>query len=397
MDRRREKFKELDEIEKEAGNLLEELSHLERVPDPSLTPNYINQIKTIQNQMRETILKGIQLNDRDLFLKGLEFYEKNYSILDSIGDKHVCEDYQLEMIQILTDLIVHFKQEINNPQGRYFIIISLQYIAKIYEDAENFERAIEIHLTVSKLLNSWAAAFEHTAVILDYLLLNEIPHAIELLKHFDSLESKIYLSTSDIIEQSIQSKRPILLKEFCENIITATTKDLTIFFEDAKEILDKLDNQENFAFNRVVVLFDLVRAKLDASYISQVPPVLSSQSTTMSSEMRLISKIRDVVIESMESNQPQANSPISAKPINTSTIISELKQFLSESIKNLSHDIISNISKFTPTVSPSYSQRTPSDLNDNIPEIKKVGQIDPNDKPKRPKLADVLGSIIVSE
>jgi len=146
---------ELDELEKEAGDLLKELTELEGLSNETpAQPNYLNLIRDMQNQMRENILQGIQNTDRDLFLKGLEFYEKNYAILSSTGDKKVCEDYRHEMIQFLTDLIVEFKREISNPTRRYFIILSLHFVAKIYEDASNFARAIEIRLTISNILNS---------------------------------------------------------------------------------------------------------------------------------------------------------------------------------------------------------------------------------------------------
>ena len=80
---------------------------------------------------------------------------------------------------------------------------------------------------------------------------------------FDSLESKIYLLDSTIIEQSIQSKRILNLKEFCDAAITGTAKDLPIFFEDAKELLSDLALQENYAFNRVAELFVLVKDKFE--------------------------------------------------------------------------------------------------------------------------------------
>ncbi|NVM52159.1 MAG: hypothetical protein HWN66_00560 [Candidatus Helarchaeota archaeon] len=400
MDRRKEKFKELDEIEKAAGNLLEELAQLESLPDSTSTQdNYLNIIKEMQNQMKETILKGIRLNDRDVFLKGLEFYKKNYTILSTIGDRRVCEDYQHEMIQILTDLIVHFKKEINNPLRRYFIIISLQFIAKIYEDAQNFSRAIEIRLTVSNLLKSWAGALEYSAIVLDYLLNDEIARAQEFLKQFVLLESKIYLLNINIIEQSIQSKRLFYLKEFSEAVITGTSKDLPIFFEDAKEYLDKLDLSDNFELKRIYTLFSIYMKKIgQAPLVEEVLEEIPIESpTTEPSETQLLTSIKKVVLESIKSQQIPKTKPSSAPVINTSAIMTELKEFISNSIKTLSQEIISNVSKYTLAVPQTQRPRSSHILDDNIPEISVVSPTASGEKPQRPKLADVLDSIIVSE
>ena len=397
MDKRNEKLNELDEIEKTAGNLLKELNNLEDLQDFS-TPqtNYLELIKTMQNEMKETILRGIESNDRDTFLKGLEFYEKNFTILSNIGDKQVCEDYQHEMIQILTDLVVHFKIEINDPLRRYFIIISLQYVAKIYEDAKNFDRAIEIRLTISNLLNSWAAALEYSSIFLDYLLGDEISKASEFLRRFDKLESKIYLKSSDVIEQSVQSKRIITLKEFCENVLSGVTKDLPVFFGDAKELLDDLKITDNFAFNQVLYLFDLYLKKYESKALLEKEIPIEPHSP-ITSESQLLSNIKNVVLESIGSQAIPANKASKRVSFDTSTLVTELKQFISSSIKTLSQEIVSNLSKYTMAAPRTQVRGSSHRFDENTPEIKIVGSVDPDEKPKRPKLSDVLDSIVVSE
>lgn len=397
MDKRKEKLNELDEIEKTAGNLLKELNNLEDLQDFS-TPqtNYLELIKTMQNEMKETILRGIESNDRDTFLKGLEFYEKNFTILSNIGDKQVCEDYQHEMIQILTDLVVHFKVEINDPLRRYFIIISLQYVAKIYEDAKNFDRAIEIRLTISNLLNSWAAALEYSSIFLDYLLGDEISKASEFLRRFDKLESKIYLKSSDVIEQSLQSKRIITLKEFCENVLSGVTKDLPVFFGDAKELLDDLKITDNFAFNQVLYLFDLYLKKYESkAQVEKEIPI--EPPSPITSESQLLSNIKNVVLESIGSQAIPANKASKGVSFDTSTLVTELKQFISSSIKTLSQEIVTNLSKYTSAAPRTQVRGSSHRFDENAPEIKIVGSVDPDEKPKRPKLSDVLDSIVVSE
>jgi len=389
---------ELEEIEKEAGDLLKELGQLEELPNPSVpTNNYLTLIQNIQNQMKEAILQGIQLNDREKFLNGLQYYEKNYEILFSIGDRKVYEDYQQEMIQILTDLIVHFKQEIKNPFRRYFILISLQFIAKIYEDAQDYLHAIEIHLTNSKLLNSWAAAIEYAAIVLDYLFLDDIQKATDQLPQFDSLESNIYLLNTDIIEQSLQSHRAFKLKEFCENLITAVTKDLPVFLQDSEELLKGLDISNNFAYDRLSILLALYKVKLETG-TAITPPVPSETSQgALNPETQLLSKIKDVVLESLGATQSGPPSVSAGGKIDTSSLLTELKKFISDSIKSMSQEIVANVSKFTVTASPSKPSRTSQLSDSDVPEIRIANPTDTDEKPKRPRLSDVIGSIIVSE
>lgn len=401
MSRRNKDYDDLDEIEKAAGNLLEELNQLEQLPDSLLTKdNYMSFVQEIQNKMRDAILQGIQLNDREKFLDGLKYYEKNYEILTSIGDKKVCEDYQHEMIQILTDIIVHFKKEINNPLRRYFIIISLQFIAKIYEDAEDFAHAIEIHLTISKLLNSWANALEYALIFLDYLFINDTDKATDQLAQFDSLESNIYLLNMEIIEQSLQSHRVIKLKEFCENILTGVTKDLPIFIQDAEELLKALDISNNFAFDHLSALLTLYKKKFEKQ--REVKPLTPIEATQrpLSSETQLLTRIKDVILESLGSHPPSPKSEAQGVKMDTSSLLTELKKFISDSIKSMSQEIITNVSKFTIMASPtssSLTNRNSHNIDNNVPEIKIANPTDTDEKPKRPKLSDVIGSIIVSE
>lgn len=387
-----ENFRDLDEIEKDAVDMLEQLTQLEgptSVQQP--LPHYMNILKEMQIQMKEKILNGIQTNNRELFLKGLELYEQNYSILSSVGDNRVSEDYQHEIIQFLTDLIVQFKREISDPIKRYFIIISLQFVAKIYEDAQNFNRAVEIRLTVSNLLNSWEAAIEYAAIILNYLLSDQIERADAFLNHFDSLESKIFLLDNTIIEQSLQSKRILALKEFSENLITGTVKELPIFFNDAQEILDHLALTEYFSFSRVLTLFTSYLGKMKV--IRPLPDQTHPSVNNPPTNTNLIVEIKNFVAQSIESSQ----NPHRIDSFDTGAIITELKQFISTSIKNLSQDIINNIGKFTVATSSTHRRSSSPLLDDSIPEIKVTTGLAPDEKPKRPKLSDVLDSIVVSD
>jgi hypothetical protein len=301
------------------------------------------------------------------------------------------------MIQILTDLIVHFKQEIKNPLRRYFIIISLQFIAKIYEDANDFLHAIEIHLTNSKLLNSWAAALEYAAIVLDYLFIDDFNKAMNQLSLFDSLESNIYLINTDIIGQSLQSHRVIKLKEFCENIITGVTKELPIFLQDSEELLKALDISNNFAFDRLSLLLTLSKTKLETK--AEITPPLAPETSQVNNppETQLLAKIKNLVLESLGATQTSTQPAPSTGKMDTSSLLTELKKFISDSIKSMSQEIISNVSKFTVSSNSSLPSKNFHNIDDNAPEIKIANPTDTDEKPKRPKLSDVIGSIVVSE
>lgn len=398
MNRRKKDYDELDKLEKEAGTALNALHRLEPLSESSATKEtYLHGMQQMQAQMKDAILRGIQDNDREKFLQGLRYYEKNAAILASIGDRKVCEEYQQEMIQLLTDLLVHFKQEITNPFRRYFLLISLQFIAKIYEDASDYQHAIEIHLTCSKLLNSWASAIEHAAIVLDYLFLDDISHASAQLSQFDAIESNIYLLNTDVLEQSLQSHRAIKLKEFCENLITAVEKDLPIFLQDSEELLKTLDIANNFAFDRLSILLPLYKTKFETK-TAVTPPIPSEPSPgTLNPETQFLTKIKNVVLESLGVAQPRPPAQVSGGKIDTASLLTELKTFISDSIKSMSSEIVANVNKFTGTASPSRQSRS-SQMNDsNIPEIKVANPTNSDEKPKRPKLSDVIGSIIVSE
>ena len=106
-------------------------------------------------------------------------------------------------------------------------------------------------------------------------------------------------------------------------------------------------------------------------------------------------------IQRIQAAHPNIQVPVAAQ-IDTNEIVSELKQTISQEIskeiKNLSQDIVSKILSNLPTGTVSSTPlRSAGQISDiGTPSIEIVEGA-PREKPKRPKLDDMLDSIIVSE
>ncbi len=168
--------------------------------------------------------------------------------------------------------------------------------------------------------------------------------------------------------------------------------------------IEVLAAQRRLSAKNIIFLLDLIKKKLekpiDASSVELIQ--IPTKATPLSEEK--VSAIKESLtkgIQLLQTAHPNVRIPVNAQ-IDTSEIISELKEVISseisKEIKSLSTEIVSKILSSLPRGGGMASRpRSAGTISDeDMPEIEII-EGGPREKPKRPKLDDMLDSVIVSE
>ena len=112
----------------------------------------------------------------------------------------------------------------------------------------------------------------------------------------------------------------------------------------------------------------------------------------------IITELRTVLkegIQQLKSTRPEG--ALETPVIDAGAIISEIKSAISEEIKTISSEIVSQIVNKLPVGLPSGARaRSGGVISDDVPEIR-IAAGAAGERAPRPKLDDMLDSIIVSE
>jgi hypothetical protein len=114
----------------------------------------------------------------------------------------------------------------------------------------------------------------------------------------------------------------------------------------------------------------------------------------------IITELRTVLKEGIQQLKAARPEGAQATPlINTNTILAEIKQLISQEIKTVSSEIVSQIINKLPAGLPSGPRaHSGGAISDDVPEIKMVGPgAGDGERQRRPKLDDMIDAIIVSE
>lgn len=174
----------------------------------------------------------------------------------------------------------------------------------------------------------------------------------------------------------------------------------------AQNLLESLGAQRNLSITQILTLIGKVNSQIE--YKIKGPSVAEpargaisvpapAQSLHLSGN--IIQELRTVLkdgLQQLKSASPGASTV--APAIDTSAIVSEIKSVISKEIKSISSEIVSQIINKLPVGLPSQSRaRSGGSISDDVPEIRITAAAAGGEREARPKLDDMLDSIIVSE
>ncbi len=389
---------EFSKLESEVENVLQELSNLEVQFEEVLKPkiststqgggdsNYLMAVRRFQNGMRVSLLNGAETGNRQTFDKGLEFYNGALTILRANNDVGEIQQLNNELIQTLIKIITKAKPTADDyaPYGPYYLYTSCKQLASVYEFSNQYDLALKFHDRAANLSRGLVRELELLQKIVDALLCNKIGIVEETMQ---SLQMK-----------HIRGMGALFLQGFKNNDLEK--------IDTARTYLETLAAQRNLSITHILNLIEILKNYIQRRLqgVSEPKPpqqVIQIPAPGQSIHLtdNIIQELKTVLIEGIQQLKSDQGEGSKEKPmIDTSAIVSEIKNIISEEIKTISSEIVSQIINKLPVGLPATSRpHSGGTISDDVPDIKVVGPASPGERAPRPKLDDMLDSIIVSE
>jgi len=387
---------EFSKLEDEIEDVLHELSNLELQFTDILKPklktdaagavdtNYLVAVRRFQNGMRVSLLNGAETGNKQTFLEGFKFYEGAITLLRANADTAEIQQCIRELVELLLKIIAKAKPnaEEDAPYGPFFLYKSCQYLANIYESSNDFELAMKFHDRAASFSKGLVRELEILQKLVDALLCNNLSLA---------------QSTLNLIQiKHVQNMGTLFYEGFTENNLQK--------IQNAQKLLETLGAQRNLSITQIINLIDKLietvqpKLRVHTESMGQVIQIPAPEQSVHLSD-NIISELRTILkdgITQLKSTRPgtAAETPV----FDSGAILSEIKNVISAEIKSISSEIVSQIVNKLPVGLPSAARpHSGGAISDDAPEIRVVGPGAGGDKSPRPKLDDMLGSIIVSE
>ncbi|MFX0139098.1 MAG: hypothetical protein ACFFDN_35985 [Candidatus Hodarchaeota archaeon] len=388
---------EVSELQNEIENVLNELSSLEgqfteilkpRVDSTTQRPvdtGYIMAVRRFQNGMRVSLLNGAETGNKETFLEGFRFYEGALILLKTHNDSNEIQQCVNELIQILLKIISKAKpkSEETSPYGPFFLRKSCQYLANIYESGGNFEVGMKFHDRAANLSTGLEKELELLQKLINGLLCNKITDVKKTLQRF---QIKHIGKIATLFFEGFTKKNPQKI-------------------QSAQNLLETLSVQRRLSINHILSLIEKLnqaiqskkQVKGEIKSVSQVKRIPApAQSLHLSNDA--IGELRKILTDGIQQlKSAKGISSGDAPVIDTSSIVSEIKNMISQEIKSISSEIVTQILNKMPAGLPS-SPRAHSGgaISDDVPDIQVVAAA-PGERQTRPKLDDMIDSIVVCE
>ncbi|NVM01523.1 MAG: hypothetical protein HWN67_04275 [Candidatus Helarchaeota archaeon] len=387
---------EVSELQNEIENVLDELSNLEVQFTEILKPRvdstqapidtgYIMAVRRFQNGMRVSLLNGAETGNKETFLEGFRFYEGALILLKSHNDSNEIQQCINELVQILLKIISKAKPkaEENSPYGPFFLRKSCQYIANVYESSGNFEVGMKFHDRAANLSTGLEKELEFLQKLMNALLCNKIEVVNQTLQMF-----KI---------KHVTKMATLFAKGFTENNQQKV--------QSAQNLLETLSVQRKLSINHILSLIEKLNhamqskkpAKGEPKPVSQVQRIPApTQSLHLSNDA--INELRTILTDGIKQLKSTKGGAAGDAPlIDTSSIVSEIKSMISQEIKSISSEIVSQLLNKMPAGLPASPRaHSGGTISDDVPDIQVVAAA-PGERQARPKLDDMIDSIVVCE
>jgi hypothetical protein len=380
---------EISNLENTVEGVLSELSDLEQKLPNIVNPqmgqtatrdnDYILAVRRFQKAMKLSLLDGSKKREKNLFEQGFKFYENAESMILATGNQAELDHLRNEFAQALFKVVMMAKDN-KDKEFEPFIIKSCQGLARINEDLGQYDIALTFHSRAGYLLsepNPIASELEYFQVILDNLLIKDRQKAENI-----------------VVKLNIKH-----IKLMAEEILEAFNKKDEVRINEIIEKLEVLGAQRRIDINNPKILLDTIKNEFKEAAIPAVSSVkIPAEAKAISNEM--LENIQNSLSQGIQYiSDAYPNIKVDAQ-IDTKSIVSELKEVISseisKEIKSLSSNLVTEILKNIPSGISSPRPRSGGQISDDIPEIRVVEGA-PREKPERPKLDDMLDSIIVCE
>ena len=369
------------------GGLLDLIKPSSEAGSNNQESNVLLAVRRFQNAMKLALFDGASKRDLNLFEEAFNFFNNALELISSTGNQGEIEQVKNEFAQALhkiASLGDQIKDEAFNP----FLIKTFQVLGEIYDTLGQYKTSISYHGKAGNILIKdpnliIQANLEYLQAIIGYLIINEVEKAQKFSTH---LKIKPVKMMADGLFSSFNEKNP-------ESI------------DKIKDRVEVLGAQRRIDVKNIVYLLQNIKSKLSGAIKPSTIEKLEMPLEAIPLSNEKVNAIKASLskgISQFQAAHPNIQIPVAQ--IDTSSIVSELKKVISDNIskelKSVSDEIVAKILRGLPNGGFTTTRpRSAGQISDEgVPDIEVVeGGLAPGEKPKRPKLDDMLDSIIVSE
>ncbi len=435
-------------LQKEVDKILEYLSKLSthydlyqqrpaELRDVSVQTYYIMIARKVQNQAVGKLKNGFETGDPETFLDGMRKFEEAAMILNlGIDNPEEVNAFYQEMINMFLKFIKDSSDSAGRfePRGLFFKLRSLVAVAEVLEGVMNdFAKAAGYRSQAAMYEKRWKKALQYIYIIFDLVLSGNHDVADQYISHFDSPELQ------DEIMQLAAEGNPNSKATLVESIDAFKALGAVIIAATQKQTLDSIniiiDKVNELASRGVPItlvelqkftqklatsmgITNVVTFKTDEQVsLEQLKPPMPPDAAGGPAGGRtqpavqppvpqaIADQLKDVVGTGMQQMVNQASNG-SSMDLNVNSI-DAIRVAISDGMKGLANEIVSQLSSKMGSFSGGGGYSGPHgggggmrDLDGpggGPPQIQSLGTAKPTERPPRPKLSDMLNSVIIDE
>jgi hypothetical protein len=403
----------------------------------SVQSYYTMVARGVQNQSVGKLKNGFETGDPETFLDGVRKFEEAAKILDlGIENPEESSAFYQEMINLFLRFIKDSSDSVGRfePKGLFFKLKSLEAVAEVLENVMNdFAKAAGYRNQAAMYEKRWKKLLQFIYIIFDLVMSGNFDMADDFLKQFDAdsvreeieslaiendkLTKEQYLEALDafkalaaVIIGAVQKRTQESVNVIIDKINDLRSRGIPITLVTLQKFTQKLANSLGFAD---VVTFksddevslEQLKPPMPPEQVTAGPAILPPVSQEVQDQLKqsMGAEVEKVIerAQAVQDAETRTGSPVD---INLNSL-DAIKKAISDGMSGLANEIVGQLSSKLggmsfgggSGVAMGGPMRNLDGPAGGPPQIQSMGRVKPSERPQRPKLSEMLDSVVVED
>ncbi len=389
--------------------------------------------RKVQNQAVSKLKSGFETGDPETFLEGVRRFEEAAKILDlGIENPEESSAFYQEMINLFLKFIKDSSDSVGRfePKGLFFKLKSLEAVAEVLENVMgDFTKAAGYRNQAAMYEKRWKKTLQFIYIIFDLVLSGNFDMANQFLAQFDN-EGLRQEVASLAVETDAEAQRQFLealdsFKSLGAVIIAANEKRTA---DSVNVIIDKINELRSRGIPITLVTLqkftqklaqslgftELVQFKSDEQVaLEQLKPPMPPKEAGARAQAGVQPPVsQDISTQIAENMGPEMQKVMErAQAVHdggaevSGSSVDAIRKAISDGMSGLANEIVNQLSSKLGGMSfgggggvgMSGPMRNLDGPGGGPPQIQSMGKVKPSERPARPKLSEMLDSVIVED